>query len=245
MTSPLRTPLALVTAALVLGAISSCSTSARCGVPGVVTTCVCPNGTSGARLCGEDNVWQRCDCDGAIGLPNAITNDVMPGGAGGTMATPTGGSGPTVVTEDDAGAEPAIDAGGTGGVSGAGATGATGGVGATGGTGGAGATGGTGGVEPMPPNPYRACMQNPDCDAGAACVVTPGFVTATVCAPACIDVGDCPVPDGSYQATVRCDAGYCKIDCTPLPFAPLLTCPTGMVCIAPLFGISHCHDDGV
>jgi hypothetical protein len=30
-----------------------------------------------------------------------------------------------------------------------------------------------------------------------------------------------------------------------VPFAALLTCPEGMVCIAPLFGIAHCHDDGM
>jgi len=43
-----------------------------------------------------------------------------------------------------------------------------------------------------------------------------------------------------------CVTGYCKIDCTPVLFAALpSSCPTGMVCVAPLFGLSYCRDDGI
>lgn len=243
MTRAARTSLALFAA---LGSIvlASCETIARCPVPGVTTSCVCPGGASGARVCGDDNVWRTCDCSGAIGLPEPISI-APPSGTGGTSggtAAPTGGT--SVVPDDDAGVDPipGTDAGPTGGSGGSGATGGTAGSGGVGATGG---TGGTAGTDATPPDPYRPCMANTDCDTGGACVVTPGFVTLSVCAPACVDVGDCPVPAGTYEASVVCDVGYCKVDCTPLPFAPLLTCPTGMTCVVPLFGISHCHDDGV
>jgi len=235
---------ALALAGLVVS-MTACETSTRCPVPGVTSTCACPNG-SGARVCGDDHVWRACDCSGAIGLPNPITNEPATSGTGGT--TTTGGTGGTTTTggtgvspDDDGGVDPS---GGTGGI---GATGGTGGIGATGGTGGVMPTGGTGGAagtEPMPMPPYRACMVDADCDSGA-CVVTPGFTTLSVCAPACIDVGDCPVPEGTYEATPVCESGYCKIDCTAAFLQPLLTCPTGMTCVVPLGGISHCHDDGV
>jgi hypothetical protein len=58
-------------------------------------------------------------------------------------------------------------------------------------------------------------------------------------------VADCPVPDGTYEAVLACSQGGCRLDCTPLPFAPLLTCPAGMACVAPLFSPAYCHDDGV
>jgi hypothetical protein len=38
--------------------------------------------------------------------------------------------------------------------------------------------------------------------------------------------------------------GSCMLDCTPVLFSPLLTCPTGMSCIAPLFGTAYCHNSG-
>ena len=80
----------------------------------------------------------------------------------------------------------------------------------------------------------------------AACSITPNFPTdATVCAPRCVDVSECPKPEGMYDATVQCVTGYCRIDCTPVLFEPLLSCPPGMACIAPLFGQSYCHDDGM
>ena len=55
---------------------------------------------------------------------------------------------------------------------------------------------------------------------------------------------DCPVPAGSYEARVSCLLGYCGLDCTPILFAPLLSCPTGMTCLTVPFGGALCHDDG-
>ena len=99
---------------------------------------------------------------------------------------------------------------------------------------------------PKPVNPYSACMSASDCVPGAQCIITPSTPTnATVCAPPCVDTTDCPVPKGSYEAVMTCVTGYCQLDCTPVLFAPLLTCPTGMTCIAPLLGESYCHDDGM
>ena len=93
---------------------------------------------------------------------------------------------------------------------------------------------------------YGACMTAADCQPKAQCVITSNYpVDANVCAPACVDVGDCPVPDGTYDAVLGCVSGYCRLDCTPVLFAELLTCPSGMACIAPLLGSAYCHDDGM
>jgi hypothetical protein len=98
---------------------------------------------------------------------------------------------------------------------------------------------------PEPSNPYGACATASDCGAGARCIITANFpVDASVCAPACVETSDCPVPRGSYGAVLSCVTGYCQLDCTPVLFAPLLSCPSGMSCVAPLIGESYCHDDG-
>lgn len=210
----------------------ACTATERCGVPGVTATCPCRAGTLGARVCTDDKTWAECDCSGAIALPNPIV-----GGSGGDMGGMGGVSGGT---------------GGTGGRAGTG--GMSGGSGGIGG-GGVGGTDEDDGGGPMmsdagdtdagPSNPYGPCMADADCGPDAACVITPSFPTnASVCAPKCIDVGDCPVPPGSYQAVLECVTGYCKLNCTPVLFQPLLTCPTGMTCIAPL-GAAYCHDDGI
>jgi hypothetical protein len=99
---------------------------------------------------------------------------------------------------------------------------------------------------PEPQNPYRACQSDGDCGANALCVQTASVPTAfTVCAPACMTDSDCPKPAGSYEAVVSCLLGYCGLDCTPILFAPLLSCPTGMTCVSNGFSGSLCHDDGM
>jgi hypothetical protein len=242
MTNMLRQRFGMIGMVLLTLAASACGSTDRCVAPGVTATCSCGGDKLGARACREDRTWASCDCSGAIALPNPIINEPRgAGGAGGVSGTGgrgvTPGSGGGVAPMTDGGAVPLTDGGGgpmiDGGASGTGGNG----------TGGA---GGTGGAEPVPLVPYGPCMATADCGPNADCVITPGFPTsASVCASVCVDVGDCPKPAGTYDAVVTCVTGYCKIDCTPVLFAALLSCPTGMVCVAPLFGLSYCHDDGI
>ncbi|MDD9934822.1 MAG: hypothetical protein OXT09_14530 [Myxococcales bacterium] len=239
MHSPRLASIALPCGVLLVLLLSACTTSDRCGVPGITSICACPGGAAGARVCSADQVWKPCDCGGAVGLPNPITARTMDGGmdddpgTGGTGGTPgrppaDGPDAGPMMSDDDAGIGPMAGTGGAGG---------------TGGTGGMAGAAGAAGNGPDPMEPYGPCMATADCGPDAECVVTPGLpANASVCVPACIDVGDCPVPDGTYEATPTCDNGYCKLDCTPVLFAAPLTCPADLVCIAPLFGISHCHN---
>lgn len=223
---------------------SACSDQNPCSVPGIVQNCTCGNGMKGARVCGDDKTWQACNCSGSIGLPNAVANKPTMHGSGGSGSggrgsmVPPGGGGsggmkpPPMSTDEDGGG------GGTGVADGGGGSGGTIAHADAGGSGGAMADAGM--TEPM--NPYGACMTAADCVPGAQCVVTASTPTdATVCAPPCVDTGDCPVPAGSYEAVLTCVTGFCQLDCTPVLFNPLLTCPSGMTCIAPLFGESYCH----
>jgi len=242
----LRRSAATLPAALILCAAvaAGCDDGEPCGVPGVVTACACADGRAGARVCQPGKTWRDCDCSGAIALPNSVSTPASDGGAdsgsgatGGTGGrSPAGGAGgaggasgaPAPADEDDAGSEP-TDAG-TGGSAGA--------------SGAGGAAGDAGVVDPL--DAYRECTSAAECGAGAECIVTASFPSnASVCAPACIDIGDCPVPEGSYEAVVACVTGYCRLDCTPVLFAALLTCPTGLTCIDPLFGAATCHHEGM
>lgn len=223
----------------------ACSDSDPCGVPGVVQSCSC-GAMKGARVCGEDKTWQACNCSGAIGLPNPVANKPTmhgsgsggsgSGGRGSTVPPTGGGSGgmqaPPMSTDEDGGGGTGVaDAGGGG-------SGGMNPLPDAGGTGGAMADAGM----PKPMNPYSACTTAADCVPGAQCVMTPsGATNATVCAPPCVDIGDCPVPAGSYDAVLTCVTGYCQLDCTPVLFNPALSCPSGMTCIAPFFGESYCH----
>jgi len=227
--------------ACAISMLGACDDFQPCAVPGTAEVCACAPGAQGARVCDAEHTWSQCDCSGAIPLPNQVMPVGGSGGAGGAGGTGgsagsggagTGGMGgsggmtpPVDGGDDDGGTDP-IDAGGMGGI------------------GGMAGEGGMGGVAPE--TPYGACMNNGDCRPTAECSITPSFPTdATVCAPKCVDISDCPVPEDTYEAMVMCVAGFCRIDCTPVLFAALLTCPTGMTCIAPLFGQSYCHDDGM
>jgi len=68
-----------------------------------------------------------------------------------------------------------------------------------------------------------------------------------VCARACGDTSDCPVPEGMYEADVLCVEGRCRIDCTSEFPLVQQTCPAGMTCIAEDFpGLAeYCYDDGL
>lgn len=224
--------------ALLLCAAVACDEGEPCGVPGVAATCACGDGHAGARVCQPDGNWRACDCSGAISLPNPVS--VRDGGSGAGGAGGGGGGGAPAAggrggggggmsdaamppVDEDAGVEPpdagptpdaSIDAG----------------------------TPDAGPVDPL--EAYRACANASECDEGAQCLMTSSFPTnASVCQPACIDIGDCPVPGGNYDAVVECATGRCRLNCTPVLFAPLLSCPTGMQCIDPLIGTAICHAD--
>jgi hypothetical protein len=236
------TSAALAAAALLLvWAIAGCADVERCGVPGVVGPCACADGKQGARVCQAEKTWRACDCSGAIALPNPVRERQGgsggaggTGGSGGPAASGAGGTAPPADAamppgDDDGGAEPAGGAGGSAGEAG-------------GGSGSGGAAGGDAGTID-PALAYRGCMTAADCDPGARCVITAGFPSDdSVCQPACVDVADCPVPEGDYMAEPECVTGFCRLDCTPVLFEPLHTCPEGMQCIATQLTLAFCHD---
>jgi hypothetical protein len=117
-----------------------------------------------------------------------------------------------------------------------------------GGNGGAGGAAGAGGATAPMSAAYRGCMNMNDCDTGASCEMAPALLEGPlrVCAPACDDVSDCPVPEGTYEADVLCVDARCRIDCTSEILLVQQTCPTGMTCVAEEFpGIAeYCYDDG-
>jgi hypothetical protein len=250
MKDMLRSKAVWLSAALLSCTALSCNRLDPCGVPGVVKLCACSGGMQGAQVCLPAKTWGACDCSGTIGLPKPggsapKATGGRGGGAGGgsgsgsgsgtggdTVAAGTGGAPPSMQSGDDGGTAP-MSHGGTGG---------SGGSSGTGGMSGAGGMGGTGGA-PMPMSAaYGGCMTAADCHAGAQCITTASFPTsATVCAPACVEVADCPKPEGSYEAVLSCVTGACRLDCTPVLFAALLTCPSGMTCVAPLLGNAYCH----
>ena len=235
MLSSARYALAIV--ALLTVSVMGCAIRERCGVPvGVTAACQCSNGAPGARSCLPDHTWGVCDCTGNIALPSPTSGTETVGETGGTKPTAGGAvsgsggvvSGGGVMTDDDAGVLPidGLDGGQSGGEMGSGGDMGSGGT-----------------IDAaMAADPYRGCAAASDCDSGGQCTITASFPTnVSVCAPACVDVGDCPVPAGTYEATVICDVGYCRLDCTPVLFAALLTCPGSMTCVAPLLGTAYCH----
>jgi hypothetical protein len=227
-------------ALLLLLAVTACSDSTRCGVPGVVETCSCGNGMQGARACSLTSDWQACDCSGKISLSKPVMDHMTSGGSGGTQSTAgSGGSGsggmhpmigtggtmqPPVKGDEDSGTEP---------------TGGTGGMGNTMHDAGSGGAASDAGMPPLA-DPYAACKTATDCVTGAQCLTTTDF-PGSICAPPCAQTSDCPKPKGTYEAMLVCVTGFCQLDCTPVLFSPLLTCPIGMTCDAPLIGESYCY----
>ena len=169
----------------------------------------------GARVCSDEREWGKCDCSGGIPLPVAVMQGEPLGGMGGGGGT--GGTGGKPVTHDSGvRTDSAVPS-----------------------------DAGEDAYVPPAIDSYGACMADTDCDPDAKCIQTAGFPTSTVCAPACVNTSDCPVPEGMYEAKMTCATGYCQLDCTPVVFAPLLTCPTGMTCIVTGLGVALCHDDGM
>jgi len=229
--------LVALSAAFALG----CDDLATCAEHGDTKSCECEDGASGTQLCLPERVWAECDCTFAMPLPDGGASGVGGGsggggrgGAGGASgASGTGGSPPPIDGgDDDAGTDPMP--GGTGGRAG---------------EGGQGGEGGEGGAPAPMSAAYRGCMNASDCDTGASCDTSPALLEdpLRVCARACGDSSDCPVPEGAYEADVTCVEGRCRIDCTAEFPLVQQTCPTGMTCIAEEFpGLAeYCYDDGI
>lgn len=241
MTRAARAALSLL--ALMAGAYA-CGVSDPCVVPGVAQACSCSDGRSGARACLPGLRWGSCDCSGKIPLPGPVTPAAP--STGGTMAAGTGQGG----VGGSGGSTPV---GGTGGSAGTMSTNMDSGMPMMGDAGPDAQTDSGPPVvrdaevdsgPPEPLDPYRACQSDGDCDPNALCVQTPSVPEPyTVCANPCTTASDCPVPEGSYEARVSCLLNYCGLDCTPILFAPLLTCPEGMTCLTDPFGNSLCHAD--
>lgn len=247
----MRESAGLLGIALACALAPGCDDLAPCDAQGDTQPCECAGGAPGAQVCLPELIWAACDCtsepapDGGTthaggtggGGSGASSGTGGAGGAGGARP-PAGGSG-----DEDAGAEP--DPGSAG----AGAGGAGAGSGGSAGTGG---QSGEGGASAPMSAAYRDCMNANSCDEDAECLMsTPGLLgPLRVCSPACSDAGDCPVPEGTYDADVVCTEGRCRIDCTEMEDFPLPTpqsCPEGMACIADEFPsvTSYCYDDGL
>jgi hypothetical protein len=233
--------------ALAVALSAACDDLEPCDAQGDTQPCECAGGAPGAQRCLPEQIWSACDCTaepapegggggvsgGAGGAGGRSGSGAGAGGASGAGGArpPAGGAG----DDDDAGMDP--DPAGAGGSSGAGAGGASG-------------MGGNGGAAGPMSAAYRGCMDTGDCDPGAACLMSPVVLVdpSRVCAPACGNADDCPVPEGSYDADVSCVAGRCRIDCTEVDAFPLpRSCPANMLCVADEFpsATSYCYDDGL
>jgi hypothetical protein len=227
----------------------ACTGIEPCKKRGIAEACKCDGGSMGTRSCLPELVWDHCEC-GNLPAPDAGTSGSSGNGSGGagamsggtsgssgrTASAGTGGSsgasGSTAPNpDDDAGIEPMAGAGGAG-------NSGSGGIGGISGSGGTGGTQSTG-------SPYKACAMAMDCGSGASCESAPdpddALAMVHACAPACSDAAACPKPDGSFDATLVCDSGHCRLDCSGPLLEPDLSCPTGMRCVtSDLLGPSYC-----
>ncbi len=231
--------LVALSAAFALG----CDDLATCAEQGDTKACECADGSGGTQLCLPERIWAECDCTGVMPAPDSgasgeggSSGESGRGGTGGASGASgaAGSTSPIDGGDDDAGTEP-----GAGGV---------GGIGGIGGAGGQGGGGGQGGAPASMSAAYRGCMNASDCDTGASCEMAPALLEEPlrVCARACGDNSDCPLPEGAYEADVMCVEGRCRIDCTSEFPLVQQTCPTGMTCIAEVPGLAeYCYDDGL
>jgi hypothetical protein len=220
-----------------------CDDLATCAEHGDTKSCECEGGASGTQRCLPERIWAACDCSSPAPVPDGGAAGV--GGSGGAAAAGRSGAGGAAGASGTAGATAPVDAGDE---DDAGMDPAPAGSGGSGGAGGAAGAAGAGGATAPMSAAYRGCMNMNDCDTGASCDMAPALLEAPlrVCAPACDDVSDCPVPEGTYEADVLCVDARCRIDCTSEILLLQQTCPTGMTCIAEDFpGIAeYCYDDG-
>lgn len=237
-------------ASVALAAVVGCSsTGTPCKKRGATEACSCSDGAKGSRECLPERVWDKCDCSagaamdagGSGGKPGSGgaggtsgSSGAGGGGAGGTSGSGGGGTVPPNTTGNKDGGN-AADA-----MVGAGQDG-----GGSGGAGDAGGMGGSGGMVAPPGNAYGKCMEDGDCKvAGSRCNVVAGLPPlsedSSGCEPPCQEVSDCPVPAGSYDATVTCVDEHCELDCTPEPLTEDRSCPAGLTCTATLLATSSC-----
>jgi hypothetical protein len=68
-----------------------------------------------------------------------------------------------------------------------------------------------------------------------------GTPAASVCAPPCTALAECPVPDGSFEAALICDNDFCRLECTAdVPLGTERSCPSGMHCVMSELTRSFC-----
>lgn len=234
-----------VACTLLIAAASGCTGINPCDKRGVTEACECSNGQQGVRVCLPERVWDHCACGGGANDAGVAGRSGTGGGASGvggmsggsgmsgmsgSTASGSGGSGGTMTDpDDDAGMEPA----------------GSGGAGGSAGSSGMGGAGSGGSAGTMAVDAYKRCTAPADCGAGATCesAADPDDLLAMIraCAPACTDKAMCPMPAGSFAATLDCIDGHCRLDCTPPPFGADLTCPTGMRCASTgLLAPSYC-----
>ena len=233
-------------------ALTACTGIKPCAKRGLTESCECPGGVRGVRVCLPERVWDHCACgempagdagvagkggnSGAAGTGGMSGSGSSGTGAGGSSSGGSGGSKPPD-SDEDAGAEPISDAAaGTGGMSGGGSGGSAGS---------AGSAGASGSAAPASAA-YKACTTASDCGgAGASCEsgTDPDdpFAEVQACAPACTDMSECPVPEGSYEAMIVCVDEHCRLDCSADLLQEPLTCPASMRCASTgALGPSYC-----
>jgi hypothetical protein len=223
-----------------LAAATGCSnTGTPCKKRGATQACSCSDGAKGSQQCLPERVWDKCDCSAssamdAGGTGGAPGSGGMSGqsGSGGNNMGGSGGAGhvppDSMGNKDGGSATDAMVAAGSDG-------------GGSGGQGDGGGMGGSGGMlAPPPGNAYGKCTDESDCKvADSLCNVVSGVPPlsedSSGCEPPCQVAGDCPMPAGSYDATVICVDEHCELDCAPPdPLGDDRSCPAGLTCTASL-----------
>jgi pilus assembly protein FimV len=87
-----------------LGACSSGSSSAACGVSGRERSCDCPKGAVGIQACGFDGAWTECTCYVTSAPAGAQVADASSAGARAVATIAQGGGGVSAVGSAGVGA---------------------------------------------------------------------------------------------------------------------------------------------
>jgi hypothetical protein len=231
---------------LLLAGFGCSSDYESCPMPRAARACACDSGSDGTQRCLPEMVWGACDC--SVGAP---ANDGGPSNPAGSAAAgqpgSSGGGAPAAAGAGAGGSAAGAGASAAGAGAGAGAGGSAGMGGSAGAAAGSGGVGSGAGASSDKPA-YGACTPatvDADCTSGSTCIVTPFLPEdVSVCAPACTSAAQCPTLSGDFDAAVDCVEGRCRYDCSSeTPLSPL-SCPSGMVCVADITGLTpaFCHD---
>jgi hypothetical protein len=92
-----RSSVVLVFVVIGLGACSSDSSSAACGVSGRERSCDCPKGAVGIQSCGFDGAWAECTCYTTAAPGSAPVADASGAGASAVATIAKGSAGVSAV----------------------------------------------------------------------------------------------------------------------------------------------------